>query len=1412
MKLQRDTTTSNVPALATIPAPSPTAASTVAATAASAPPALVSPSSITPSSLKKFTLAQIQQKVAQRSSSVPEYEQLLMQSQVRTDADGIVFDSQHTAWQQLLHLCTIADTLEKQEQQRIALRIAEGEPAEARTTPIQVYAKDFPLPSQKLSASPLPPPAPSQLQMPLPTPTSATTTTASQPMSIPSKSRVNAATLGSPLRVGMSTSPRTDTTNATANRRHASHATLPSPALSSQQHSAQASDDTNGDEWVDVRAVSLPKRGATLSPPSAAASGESPKLASALGAALFSQATMMKAANALDRFSKAITARPTAPSNRAGTMRASTSQQHAHPSKQQHSSHSSKSSSNSSRDTNLVKEDLEFEAMLQKEFEAAAEEQKQKAEATHAENTTVGVAGTIASASVQEASADSTSSKDSSPSKPSASTSLSAPSLPPRPDADTLARFLYLISPAGIAANGAEPDVAAIKAACKVIGVPHRHRGQLWRVMLGVSERRASLMDSCSTDSSNNNTAAASEPNSAVSRQSRLQTVDTIQPHVWEHTSEDDSHSNGPLRPPIVNETEPSTAADNSVTTDSSTAQSSTTPSLTDSAIDALTLDPAAAFVAAASTGSTAAAVALASVLSPPPSTRASALSSAPAAASTPSSTTPLSSPTAPKFDLYNQRVVRADIERTLPHLRTFQSPKVRHDMEVILTSYCKNHTVSYKQGLNYVLAPFFLLNLPTRDDTYSLFEAFIAKLLPSTFVDSEFGSLQCIFVLFKLALRYHDPLLATFLEEHDLGPELYASSWFITLFSNRCKLSVLYYLFDVLILDCRNDPHLNFWVSLALLIHHRETLLAEQIVVLPEVLSKLTIPSKKDAALLANRAKKLYRAHSSETTRQQLKDISERNIKLDSAEYARLAAQTTLLVDVAELLKSCYGDVKRRNSTPTADTPARKGNESSKDDTSTTGSAAATAHPSSSSSSSASAPLKYFIIDCRSPSQFAAGHLPCAFNLDPSLLARATDLADVIEDLSSMKGSHICFLGEGGEPPATVASTAAQAATVNPSMYAGKEITSPSLSGISSTPPSNSAAVKAIMQQFIHRGFRYVSYCPDGYAACHALVLASDHRMELIDHSSEECYECSGRKVGNAKTTKKQAGGWLNRLLRPQRDAAAALLGRENTAEYQAAHTPDSAVVLLSTGSAASASPSPLSPSAAPSTFTIRLLHTVIRDKSSDVSSFADALARLTSIVVHSFFERIESYREKHVNSGVGSMYTGIEAPPVCTIATSAIAMELLDQAFHPFARTVCKRVTATYQFEVIKELQVQSIAGNSSDAAVVVPRRPSSILTSIQVPPNLLECHIFLFYPLLTPDELPGLFDILADLCHSRNAVISQIVVCSVIVARPVLWKLWELYPDLLTISSCVDEWTAQNRLLPGVFNLEERYQASK
>ncbi|ETO17082.1 hypothetical protein RFI_20253, partial [Reticulomyxa filosa] len=121
---------------------------------------------------------------------------------------------------------------------------------------------------------------------------------------------------------------------------------------------------------------------------------------------------------------------------------------------------------------------------------------------------------------------------------------------------------------------------------------------------------------------------------------------------------------------------------------------------------------------------------------------------------------------------LYNQRVIQADVERTRPLLKCFQDATVRREMEIILTEYCHRYHVSYKQGMNYILAPFFMVGMSQRDEIFLCFRAFMEQYLHSTFNDEEFGSLQCIFRLFRLLGQYHDPSLSVFLDQYEIVPE----------------------------------------------------------------------------------------------------------------------------------------------------------------------------------------------------------------------------------------------------------------------------------------------------------------------------------------------------------------------------------------------------------------------------------------------------------------------------------------------------------------------------------------------------------------------------------------------------------------------------------------------------------------
>lgn len=271
------------------------------------------------------------------------------------------------------------------------------------------------------------------------------------------------------------------------------------------------------------------------------------------------------------------------------------------------------------------------------------------------------------------------------------------------------------------------------------------------------------------------------------------------------------------------------------------------------------------------------------------------------------------------------------------------------------------------------------------------------------------------------------------------------------------------------------HDQQLNFWVSLSLLIQHRTSLLSEQVVMLPESLSKLTIQTKKEASVLVNRAKKLYRSQASSTCRAQLHDFTSRKIGMDSLDYHQLLHQNVLRVSEAELVKACYGgDIKLTR-------------------------AATNASGTIATVNATPAPIKFFILDCRPIEQYEAGHLPCAYHLDPELVRKQpvyrvndgscavtyavltlalfscrpahspllqlnhpNDLSERIDSLSSMKGCHFCFLGEGGEQPVSLAELAGQPPT---------GASQPQVTVVAAPSTRSSAVVKALIQMFLKKG-----------------------------------------------------------------------------------------------------------------------------------------------------------------------------------------------------------------------------------------------------------------------------------------------------------------------------------------------------
>eukprot|EP00474_Spongospora_subterranea_P010602 CRZ11060.1 hypothetical protein [Spongospora subterranea] len=325
-------------------------------------------------------------------------------------------------------------------------------------------------------------------------------------------------------------------------------------------------------------------------------------------------------------------------------------------------------------------------------------------------------------------------------------------------------------------------------------------------------------------------------------------------------------------------------------------------------------------------------------------------------------------------FDLYNQRVIRMDIQRTRPDVDYFRdNDDVREALEIILTVFCKRHLINYKQGINYIAAPFiYVFGAGQIKEAYWNFSNFIGRFCPNTFTDDQFGGLQCIFRVFRALLVYHDPKLANFLDEHGMSPELYASPWFMTFFANRVAFPPLIRIWDHLILH--GESLIIYFLAVALLISNSEMLRNQSPVVLPERLTQLNIESIGLVDQLFALANALL-ANTPVSFLNFFRCVVSKNITVDSSLYESIASLECVCIDAQEVVEHCY---------PTA-FPAR--------------------------ALSPSRSLKFFIIDCRPSNHYNSGRLPVAYHLNPVLYMEPEKLARTVQVFSSNTDSHFVFL-----------------------------------------------------------------------------------------------------------------------------------------------------------------------------------------------------------------------------------------------------------------------------------------------------------------------------------------------------------------------------------------------------------------
>ena len=208
--------------------------------------------------------------------------------------------------------------------------------------------------------------------------------------------------------------------------------------------------------------------------------------------------------------------------------------------------------------------------------------------------------------------------------------------------------------------------------------------------------------------------------------------------------------------------------------------------------------------------------------------------------------------------DIKTMRLIKGDIERTRVQESIYMT-SFREYLYQIIIYYIKKNNITYKQGLNEIAGPFILLKYKLKlsfTRIYKLLVCFIDKFLTNYFSEKEFFSLQSSFGLINMLLEYHDTELFRRFEYALISPDLYATSWILTLFANKCELSVIYYFWDKLILF--DDTLFPLFFVAAYLILNRDKLFINDYSIVLNELSQMHIDSIQEVNEILNFANEL--------------------------------------------------------------------------------------------------------------------------------------------------------------------------------------------------------------------------------------------------------------------------------------------------------------------------------------------------------------------------------------------------------------------------------------------------------------------------------------------------------------------------------------------------------------------------
>ncbi|KAF9363314.1 hypothetical protein BGX34_004420 [Mortierella sp. NVP85] len=182
-------------------------------------------------------------------------------------------------------------------------------------------------------------------------------------------------------------------------------------------------------------------------------------------------------------------------------------------------------------------------------------------------------------------------------------------------------------------------------------------------------------------------------------------------------------------------------------------------------------------------------------------------------------------------YDKFTEKPTDRQIELDVPRCHQYNqlmfSPAGHEKMKRLLKCWVEaNENQAYWQGLDSCCAPFLTLNFNDEALALACIQLFLPKFLKDMFLHDNSQIIHEYLAVFKHMLSYHDPVLSSHLDHIRFIPQLYAISWFMTLFTHIFPLDKIYHLWDKILVG---PSSLSLFVGIAILQQFRQELLRSE-------------------------------------------------------------------------------------------------------------------------------------------------------------------------------------------------------------------------------------------------------------------------------------------------------------------------------------------------------------------------------------------------------------------------------------------------------------------------------------------------------------------------------------------------------------------------------------------------------